>query len=199
MPSRLCLYIRPHPASSGADQLAALATWADSRGHQIVATFMEPERKRGPDARRESTRMLAEATIGRFDRVAAVSLISMCRSVQHADAVFTQLAAAGVAVSILAEGIDTAADTGRTAAAFALAGQLDHDLHTERATVGNQRRAAAGFALGRPRVLPTVEARITSLLKAGVSPERITRMVGCGKSTIYRVRRELHATEQAAS
>lgn len=199
MSSQLCLYIRPHPASSGADQLAALATWADSHGHQIVAVFTEPERKRGADRRRESTRMLSEATIGRFDRVAAVSLISMCRSVQHADAVFTQCAAAGVAVSILAEGIDTATDSGRTAAAFALAGQLDHDLHTERAVVGNRKRAAAGFPLGRRRVLPTVEARITSLLKAGVSPERIMRMVGCGKSTIYRVRRELDAAEQAAS
>jgi len=143
--------------------------------------------------------MLAEATIGRFDRVAAVSLASLCRSVQHADAVFTQFEAAGVAVSILAEGIDTATDGGRTAEAFALAGQLDHDLHTERATVGNQRRAAAGFPLGRRRVLPTVEARIVSLLNAGVSPERITRMVGCGKSTIYRVRRELDAAGQASS
>jgi len=199
MPSRLCLYIRPHPASTGTDQLASLTAWADHRGHQIVATFIEPERKRGADRRQESMRMLAEATIGRFDRVAAVSLITMCRSMQHADAVFTQCAAAGVAVSILAESIDTATDGGRTAAAFALAAQLDHDLHTERATVGNHRRAAAGFPLGRRRVLPTVESRIVSLLKAGVSPERITRMVGCGKSTIYRVRRELDAAERATS
>lgn len=196
---RVCLYIRQHPASTADAQESALRAWAQSAGHRIVAMFHELERKRGVDRRQEATRMLAEAPNGRWDRVGAVSLHSLCRSVQHADSIFTQLGCLGVAVTVLAEGIDTSADGGRTAAAFALAAQLDHDLHTERAVTGSRRREAAGYPVGRPRVPDTKEARIVALVQAGVTPERITRMVGCGKSTIYRVRRELQqATDGVA-
>ena len=143
--------------------------------------------------------MLAEAPNGRWDRVGAASLLSLCRSVQHADSILTQLACFGVAVTVLAEGIDTASDGGKTAAAFALAAQLDHDLHAERALTGSRKRAAAGYPVGRQRVPETTEARIVALVRAGVTPERITRMVGCGKSTIYRVRRELQQATGGAA
>ena len=198
MPDRLCLYIRPHPISSAAQQLAALTAWAEGAGHRIVATYTEPERKRGADHRREASRMLAEAPNGLWDRVAAASLLALCRSVQHADSILAQLGALGIAVTALAEDIDTATDGGRTAAGFAVAGQLDHDLHAERAFTGVRKRAAAGFPVGRPRVPATTEARIIALVRSGTSTERITRLVGCGKSTVYRVRDELKASEGAA-
>jgi DNA invertase Pin-like site-specific DNA recombinase len=194
MPDRLCLYTRPTLHSTEADQLATLRAWAQAAGHQVVATFAEPERKRGADHRREASRMLAGAARGHWDRVAAVSLPVLCRSVLHADAIFQQLASLGVAVTVLAEGIDTATDEGRTSAAFALAGQLDHAVHVERCTVGVRRRIEAGFKHGRPRVPATTEARIVSLVRAGTSTERICRIVGCGKSTVYRVRQELGLT-----
>jgi DNA invertase Pin-like site-specific DNA recombinase len=199
MADTLCLYIRPHPTSTAAQQLDALTSWAEGSGHLITATFTEPERKRGLDYRREATRMLAEAPNGRWDRLAAASLLALCRSVQHADSILAQLGALGIAVTTLAEGIDTSRDDGRTAAGFALAGQLDHDLHAERAFTGVRKRAAAGFPVGRPRVPSTTEARIIALVRAGTSTERITRLVGCGKSTVYRVRDELKAAAEVAS
>lgn len=199
MPDRLCLYIRPHPAARSAQQQEALSSWAEAAGHTIVATFTEPERKRGADHRREASRMLAGAPNGLWDRVAAVSLLSLCRSVQHADSILAQLAAVGVHLTTLADGIDTATDDGRTAAGFALAGQLDHDLHAERAFTGVRKRAAAGFPVGRPRVPATTEARIAALVRAGTSTERITRLVGCGKSTVYRVREELKLAAEVPS
>ncbi len=197
-PDRVCLYLRPHPTSTAEEQESALLAWADALGHRVVAKFVESERKRGADLRREATRMLAEAPNGRWDRVGAASLLALCRSVQHADAMLTQLACLGVSVTLLAERIDTATDAGKTAAAFALAAQLDHELHAERALIGSRRRAAAGYSIGRPRVPETIEARIVALLRAGVTAERITRMVGCGKSTIYRVLRELQPAEAGA-
>jgi DNA invertase Pin-like site-specific DNA recombinase len=196
---RVCIYVRPHPASGAADQERQLRAWASAKGHTVAAAFVEPERKRGADRRPEASRMLADAPNARWGRVAAVSLLALCRSVQHADAIFAQLASLGVAVSVLAEGVDTMADAGRTAAAFALAGQLDHDLHTERALTGARKRAAAGHRAGRPRVPATTEARIVALLQARVSAERITRMIGCGKSTIYRIRRELESAKGGAA
>jgi DNA invertase Pin-like site-specific DNA recombinase len=191
MSDRLCLYVRPHPTATVAQQLATLTCWAEGMSHQIVATYTEAERKRGPDHRREASRMLAGVPRGRWDRVASISLLALCRSVQHADSILAQCAASNVAVSVLLEGIDTNTDDGRTATAFALAAQLDHQLHTERGVVGVRTRTGAGFSVGGPRILATTEARIISLLRANVSPDRIMRMVRCGKSTVLRVRDEL--------
>lgn len=198
MPDRVALYLRPHPLATAAQQHDLLLSWAGGAGHRIAATYIEPERKRGADRRREMARMLAEAPQGLWDRAAAASLLSLARSVQHADSIFAQFGALGIAVTTLAEGIDTATDGGRIAAGFALAGQLDHDLHRERAETGVCKRRAAGFPVGRPRVPETTEHRIVALLRAGTSVERIVRVVGCGKSTIYRVRDELKAAEAAA-
>ncbi len=135
--------------------------------------------------------MLAEGQAGTFAVVACTSLLSLARSCVNAAEVFAALSSAGVGVVVLSEGIDTGTDEGRTAAAFALAGRLEQACHAERATVGVRKRIADGFPHGRPRVPATTEARIVSLVRAGTSTERICRMVGCGKSTVYRVRDEL--------
>jgi DNA invertase Pin-like site-specific DNA recombinase len=191
MRDRLCIYLRPTLDSTAADQVTALMTWADGAGYRIVREFSDPARKRGPDRRQEAQRMLAETTRRQWDRVACMSLRALCRSVTHADEVLTGLASLGIAFTALADGIDTETDGGTTAAAFALAARLEHSVHVERATIGLRRRVEAGYKHGRPRIPASTEARIVSLVRAGTSTERITRLVGCGKSAIYRVRREL--------
>lgn len=187
----VCIYVRPMLGQSVADQLNALTAWAEAGGHHIAATFVEPERKRGTDYRREASRMLAEAARGHWDRVACVSLLALCRSVRHASEVLGRLSQLGIPLSAVLDGVDTGSDGGRTAEALDLAARLEHAVHVERATVGARRRIEAGFKHGRPRLAENKEARVVALIKAGTSTERITRVVGCGKSAVYRIREEL--------
>jgi DNA invertase Pin-like site-specific DNA recombinase len=196
--SALAVYARPLRHLSEAQQLAMLHAWAATAGHEVVREFIEPERKRGADRKQEQARMLAEATRGTFDRVACVSLLALARSCVNAAEVLSSLHALGIPLTVLAEGIDTATDDGRTARAFALAGQLEQACHAERASVGFHKRAEAGLPVGRPRVPATIERRIVVLLQAGTSVERITRLVGCGKSTVYRCRDELQLPARSA-
>jgi DNA invertase Pin-like site-specific DNA recombinase len=191
MPQRLALYIRPTLHADADAQRVALLAWAEATGHHVVSTFSEPERKRGPDHRREASRMLAAATRGAFDVLAAVSLAALVRSVRHGADMFTALDAAGVTVCLLGDGLDTATDDGATLRALLLAARLDHDLNTERATIGVQRRIAAGFKHGAPRIPASAEARIVALLRAGASTTRIRRMTGAGYTTVLRIRNEL--------
>jgi len=191
MSDRLCIYIRPMARWSAAEQIETLSGWAQLNDHGIVATFHEPERKRGPDRRREASRMLAEAARGHWGRVACVSMLSLCRSVSHASEVLSRFAELGITLNALHDEIDTGCDGGSNARAFALAARFEHAVHVERATVGVRRRIEAGFTHGRPRIPASTEARIVSLIRAGTSTERITRIVGCGKSAIYRIREEL--------
>lgn len=188
---RLCIYVRPMLHWSAAEQVETLTTWAEVNGHGVVATFSEPERKRGPDRRREASRMLAEAARGHWDRVACVSMLSLCRSVTHASEVLSRFAELGIKLNALHDEVDTGCDGGINAAAFALAARLEHAVHVERATIGARRRIEAGFKHGRPRIPASTEARVVALIRAGTSTERITRVVGCGKSAIYRIREEL--------
>lgn len=195
----VAFYIRPHPVESAETQRARLEDWASAEGHAVAAVWVEPERKRGLDHRRRCTAMLREAPNGAWAVLASTSLLTLARSVPHANETLALCEALGIAVVALDEGINTATDNGATARAFAMCARLDRQLHIERATTGFGKRREAGLPVGRPRVPVTVEARIISLLKAGVTPERITRIAGCGKSTVYRVRDELRASEEAAA
>lgn len=197
--SSVAFYIRPHPAEPADVQRARLNAWATAGGHVVAAVWVEPERKRGLDHRRRCTEMLREAPTGAWDVLASTSLLTLARSVPHANETLALCEALGIAVVALDEGINTATDGGATARAFSLCARLDRQLHQERAATGFGKRRDAGLPVGRPRVPATIEARIISLLRAGVTPERITRIAGCGKSTVYRVRDELRASEEAAA
>ena len=144
------------------------------------------------------TELWRDAPNGTWDVLASTSLVTLARSVPHANETLALLEALGIAVQVLDDGINTATDGGVTARAFSLCARLDRQLHQERAATGFGKRREAGLPVGRPRVPATIEARIISLLKAGITPERITRIAGCGKSTVYRVRDELRASTDAA-
>lgn len=194
----VALYIRPHPAEPADEQRARLQAWALAEGHAVAAVWVEPERKRGLDHRRRMTELWRDAPNGTWDVLASTSLVTLARSVPHANETLALLEALGIAVQVLDDGINTATDGGVTARAFSLCARLDRQLHQERAATGFGKRREAGLPVGRPRVPATIEARIISLLKAGITPERITRIAGCGKSTVYRVRDELRASTDAA-
>lgn len=191
MPDRLALYLRPTMHCTAEEQRASLLSWATAVGHVVVREFAEPERKRGTDHRREAMRMLAEARRGGFDRVACGSLLALCRSVRHCADLLAGLDAAGVAVSVLSEGIDTSADGGETMRAFALAAKIEHEVHQERAAVGIRRRIEAGHRHGAPRIPASKEARIVAMLQAGASSTRIRRVVGVSWGVVKRVQDEL--------
>lgn len=195
----VAFYIRPHPAEPADVQRSRLDAWATAEGHAVSSVWVEAERKRGLDHRRRCTAMLREAPNGAWEVLACTSLLTLARSVPHANETLALCEALGIAVVALDDGINTATDGGATARAFSLCARLDRLLHVERAATGFGKRREAGLPVGRPRVPATMEARIISLLKAGVTPERITRIAGCGKSTVYRVRDELRASEEAAA
>ncbi|MBL8308017.1 MAG: recombinase family protein [Rubrivivax sp.] len=195
----VAFYIRPHPTETAEAQRARLDAWASAEGHEVAAVWLEPERKRGLDHRRRCTEMLREAPKGAWDVLASTSLLTLARSVPHANETLALCEALGIAVVLLDECIDTATDGGATARGFAMCARLDRLLHVERATTGVCKRRDAGLPVGRPKMPATVDARIAALLKAGVIPERITRLVGVGKSTVYRVRDELRAAGGAAA
>lgn len=111
------------------------------------------------------------------------------RSVQHLVATVTDLAARGVELRSLSEGIDTTSPAGRlTFHIFAAVAEFEADLIRGRTIAGLDAARARGRVGGRPSVMtPEKRAAARDLLKRpGATVTGVARALGVSRASVYR-------------
>jgi DNA invertase Pin-like site-specific DNA recombinase len=138
-------------------------------------------------ARPELAAVLEYARAG--DVLVVWRLDRLGRSVQHLVSTVTDLAARGVELRSLNEGIDTTTATGRlTFHIFAAVAEFEADLIRARTVAGLDAARARGRVGGRPSVMtPEKAAAATELLgRPGTSVTAVARALGVSRASVYR-------------
>jgi DNA invertase Pin-like site-specific DNA recombinase len=133
--------------------------------------------------------LLKDASRGRFNVVLAWALDRLGRSLVDLLDTLAELDAAGVALVLHQQAIDTTTPAGRmffqVTGAFA---EFERGLIRSRVLAGLERARARGARLGRPRTSAKVEAAIRARLAAGEGIKKVAKAVGVGNGTVSRVK-----------
>lgn len=110
------------------------------------------------------------------------------RSLQHLISVVTQLNDRGVAFRSLTEGFDTSSPGGQLVFhIFGSLAEFERSLIVERTRAGLDAARARGRKGGRKPVLTPEKAGVARQMHAaGEPPAKIARVLGCGRSSLYR-------------
>jgi DNA invertase Pin-like site-specific DNA recombinase len=169
-------------------QLDELRRTAEQRGWVVTGEYVDHGVSGSKDRRPELDRMMADVRKGganapgivacwRFDRFA--------RSVRHLVMALDEFSARGVEFVSLQDGIDTSTSIGRfTFHIVAAVAQLERDLIRGRVQAGVDAARRRGARLGRPRVRIDLERARTLLAEPGASVRKVSKLLGCGASTL---------------
>jgi DNA invertase Pin-like site-specific DNA recombinase len=122
------------------------------------------------------------------DTLTVWKLDRLGRSLQHLISVVTQLEERGVAFRSLTEGFDTSSPGGRLIFhVFGSLAEFERSLIVERTRAGLEAARARGRKGGRKPVLTREKIVVARQMHAaGEPPAKIARVLGCGRSTLYR-------------
>jgi DNA invertase Pin-like site-specific DNA recombinase len=138
--------------------------------------------------------LLKDASRGRFDVVTAWALDRLGRSLLNLLDTFGDLEAAGVALVLHEQAIDTTTPAGRMffqiTGAFA---EFERAMIRSRIRAGLDRAKARGVRLGRPKTGAKVEAAIRGRLAAGEGVKKVAEAVGVGNGTVSRIKAAMAA------
>jgi DNA invertase Pin-like site-specific DNA recombinase len=187
MSRRVALYARVSTADQHTEpQLHALRAYAQARGLEIAAEYVDHGVSGAKGRRPALDRLMADAQRRRFDAVCVVKLDRLGRSLHHLLSILGELDSFGVAFVSLDDAIDTSTAAGRLfmqmRGAFA---EYELDMIRERTRAGLAAAKRRGKRLGRPKAIRgpdcfTLERR----LREGASLSAIARELGCAVSTV---------------
>jgi DNA invertase Pin-like site-specific DNA recombinase len=188
---RLALYARVSTGQQTADpQLDALRAYADARGGG-AAEYVDEGVSGARASRPALDRLARDVARRRIDAVVVTKLDRLARSVRHLTELAATLEAAGVALVVLDQGIDTATPTGRLL--FHVLGaiaEFERDLIRERVVAGMEAARRRGRLPGRPRRVTDDVAREARALRAAGLPLRaIARGLGVSLGSAARAAR----------
>ncbi|MGC1107104.1 MAG: recombinase family protein [Candidatus Acidiferrales bacterium] len=167
-------------------QVRELRQFAEARGWQIAAEYLDEGVSGAKDSRPELDRLMADAHRRRFDVVIVWKFDRFARSVSHLLRALETFSALGVGFVSLSESLDTSTPAGKMV--FTVLGavaELERSLIAERVRAGLRNARAKGKTLGRPRVV--VDARQIAALRAErLSWAAIAERLGIGEGTVYR-------------
>jgi DNA invertase Pin-like site-specific DNA recombinase len=140
------------------------------------------------DAVRREQLQEALSFVRQGDTLIVTKLDRLARSVAHLMEILGQLEAKGVALRILSMGIDTNTPTGKLMLTI-LGGvaQFEREVMLERQREGIAKAKAEGKYKGRA---PTARAKADEVLrlhKAGVGATEISKQLGIGRASVYRI------------
>jgi len=133
------------------------------------------------------------------DTLVVTKLDRLARSVAHLVDVLAQLEGKGVALRILAMGIDTSTPTGKLMLTV-LGGvaEFEREIMLERQREGIAKAKAAGKYKGRA---PTARAQADEVLRLrdeGVGGTEIAKRLGIGRASVYRVLDDAKKAEETS-
>jgi DNA invertase Pin-like site-specific DNA recombinase len=122
------------------------------------------------------------------DTLTVWKLDRLGRSLQHLISVVTQLSERGVAFRSLTEGFDTSSPGGQLVFhIFGSLAEFERALIVERTKAGLDAARARGRRGGRKPILTPEKVVVARKMHAaGESPAKIARVLGCGRSSLYR-------------
>jgi DNA invertase Pin-like site-specific DNA recombinase len=191
-PKRAALYLRVSTDGQTVDnQRLALELVCEQRGWQMVQAYSDNgiSGGKGRNQRPGLDALLQDASRGRFDVVMAWALDRLGRSLLDLLDTLGELEAAGVALVLHEQAIDTTTPAGRMffqiTGAFA---EFERAMIRSRVRAGLDRAKARGVRLGRPRTWAKVETAIRTRLAAGEGVKKVAKAVGVGNGTVSRIK-----------
>ena len=191
-PKRAALYLRVSTDGQTVEnQRLALRAVCEQRGWQVVQEYADSgvSGAKGRRQRPGLDALLKDATRGRLDVVLAWALDRLGRSLVDLLDTLGELEAAGAALVLHEQAIDTTTPAGRmffqVTGAFA---EFERGMIRSRVMAGLERARARGVRLGRPRTGAKVEAAIRMRLASGEGIKKVARVVGVGNGTVARIK-----------
>ena len=131
------------------NQMIRLEEFARSREYEIYDRY--EDKASGADKNRpQLDRMTADAKFRKFDRIIAIKIDRLGRSVIHLHEFFSEMERYGVAIELTDQPIDTSTPMGRfTRNILGSVAELERELISDRTKDGLVRTANAGTKLGR--------------------------------------------------
>ena len=196
-PKRAALYLRVSTDGQTVDnQRLALEAVCEQRGWKMVQVYADNgvSGAKGRNQRPGLDVLLKDASRGRFDVVMAWAIDRLGRSLLGLLDTLGELEAAGVALVLHEQAIDTTTPAGRMffqiTGAFA---EFERAMICSRVRAGLERAKARGVRLGRPKTGAKVEAVIRARLKAGDGVKKVAKAVGVGNGTVSRIKAAMAA------
>jgi DNA invertase Pin-like site-specific DNA recombinase len=189
---RAALYLRVSTDGQTVDnQRLALEAVCEQRGWQLVQTYSDNgvSGAKGRSQRPGLDTLLKDASRGRFDVVLAWALDRLGRSLVDLLDTLNEVEAAGAALVLHQQAIDTTTAAGRmffqVTGAFA---EFERAMIRSRVGAGLERARARGVRLGRPKTGGKVEAAIRARLAAGEGIKQVAKTIGIGNGTVSRIK-----------
>lgn len=178
------------------NQRLALEAVCEQRGWQVVQVYSDNgvSGAKGRNQRPGLDALLKDAARGRFDVVMAWALDRLGRSLLDLLDTLGELEAAGVALILHQQAIDTTTPAGRmffqVTGAFA---EFERAMIRSRVRAGLERAKARGIRLGRPKTGAKKEAEIRARLATGDGIKKVAKAVGVGNGTVSRIKAAMSA------
>lgn len=191
-PRRAALYLRVSTDGQTVDnQRLALEAVCEQRGWKVMQVYADNgvSGAKGRPQRPGLDALLKDAARGRCDVVLAWALDRLGRSLVDLLDTLGEWEAAGAALVLHQQAIDTTTPAGRmffqVTGAFA---EFERAMIRSRVMAGLDRARARGVRLGRPRTGAKVEAAIRTRLKAGEGVKKVAKAIGVGNGTVSRIK-----------
>jgi DNA invertase Pin-like site-specific DNA recombinase len=186
---RVAIYARVSTIDQNPNlQLDELSRYAEARGLQLVATYVDQGVSGAKSQRPQLDALMAAAKRRQFDALLVWKLDRLARSVRHLTTLAGELEALGVDLIVPGQAIDTSTPTGRLL--FNMLGaiaEFERDLIRDRVVAGMRAAQRRGKAIGRPqRLQGDQRERIIRLRRSGRSLREIATLLGVSKSTVGR-------------
>src|SRR5215472_13698319 len=160
MSRRFALYARVSTTDQHTEpQLHALRTYADARGLEIAAEYVDHGISGAKDRRPALDNLLADARRRRFDVLACTKLDRLARSVHHLTSLGRELEALGIDLVVLDQAIDSSTPSGKLLFhVLSAISQFERDLCIDRTRAGMAAARRRGARLGRPEAVVDQDA-----------------------------------------
>ena len=182
--------------TSTVEQQAGLeAQGRDLKAAGVEKLFSEQTSALGP--RRALEQAIDFAREG--DAIVVTKLDRLARSVADLVRIVERLTEKGVALRILAMGVDTATPTGKLVLnVLGAIGQFEREVMLERQREGVAKAKAEGKYRGRAPTARAKASEIVRLANEGMKREEIAKRLGVGVASIYRILAERKVAAQKA-
>lgn len=190
---RVAIYVRVSThGQTTENQSRELLMVAQQRDWILTHTFSDEgiSGSKGRDKRPGYNAMLAAATRGEFDLLAAWSVDRLGRSVLHLAQLVEDLRAMNVGLYLHKQAIDSTTSTGRAMLGMcSVFAELEREIIRERTIAGQQRARAAGKHCGRPtRITAAIIAQVMNHYVPNICGyERTARKLNLSPSTVQRI------------
>lgn len=122
------------------------------------------------------------------DTLVVTKLDRLARSVLHLGEIANKIKARGAELRILAMDIDTATPTGQLLLnMLASVAQFEREMMLERQREGIAKAKSEGKYKGRKPTAMAQKDQVKRLYGAGTSPTEISRQLGIGRTSVYRI------------